>query len=108
MIYPWQTAQWDYIKSRIATKTLPHGLLFAGPKGVGKYDFALSIASSILCENRKENSVACGACNACTLFKAATHPDLCIVQPEEQGKSIKIEQIRHIIEFLNKTTHRHN
>ena len=48
----------------IASGRLPNALLFAGPEGVGKRQFALEVARSLVCSNRSEHE-ACGECTAC-------------------------------------------
>jgi DNA polymerase-3 subunit delta' len=57
---------------------LPHGLLFAGPSGVGKQTTAGVLARLALCENPRD-AEPCNACQACTLVSAGTHPDLHVV-----------------------------
>ena len=57
---------------------LPHGLIFAGPVGVGKATTARSLAALFLCERPKQ-SHACGACGSCVLMEAGTHPDFHVV-----------------------------
>lgn len=53
---------------------LPHGLVFAGPEGVGKGTTAAALAMLFLCE-RPGDAEACGQCDSCRLFPAGTHPD---------------------------------
>src|SRR5687768_15036345 len=43
---------------------VPNALLFAGPEGVGKRQFAIELARSLVCSN-PEAHVACGSCSAC-------------------------------------------
>jgi DNA polymerase-3 subunit delta' len=105
---------------------LPHALLFHGRPGIGKLHLAQILAQSLLCENRAEEGLACGACPACTWFASGNHPDFRLVQPEallpaqedaeaaefvEEGKKkasrqIKIDQIRGLGDFLNVGSHR--
>ena len=104
MIYPWQKKQWQKVRSSYLQGRLPHALLLAGNRGLGKVDFAKKLAEFILCENKKE--VACGDCRSCHLFCASSHPDFFILTPEEKSKTIKINQIRDLIDDLNQTSHR--
>ncbi len=82
---------------------MPHALLFQGNRGYGTVELALNIATTMLCQNPKRNS-ACGECKTCQLMKAASHPDLKILQPEESGGQLKVDQIRSVIEFAAKTS----
>lgn len=59
-----------------------HALLLHGPSGIGKLDFALDLAESMLCEKPGPGLVPCGQCAGCSLLAARTHPDLQIVRPE--------------------------
>jgi DNA polymerase-3 subunit delta' len=49
----------------IANGRLPNSLLFSGPAGVGKRQFALETARTILCRE-KNGDQACGVCSLCT------------------------------------------
>src|SRR6266542_6396653 len=57
-----------------AQQRLPHALLFAGPKGVGKGTTAAALGALFLCENPK-GVTPCGKCESCRVFKAGNHPD---------------------------------
>jgi len=63
--------------------TMPHALLVHGLSGIGKRQFALSMAQALLCETRAPNSpdFACGACDACHWVASGNHPDLMRVRP---------------------------
>lgn len=64
------------LRAAFAAGRLPHGLLFAGPEGVGKGTTALALAQLFLCRSPRPDPVdACGTCTSCTLFAAGTHPD---------------------------------
>lgn len=70
---------------------LHHGLLFAGPEGVGRQTTARALAATLLCHqpagqggagptdgspSAGEGLRPCGACQACRLVAAGSHPDL--------------------------------
>lgn len=60
-------------------------LLLHGAPGVGQFELAVAAAQSWLCEaalHQRPGAAACGACPACRLVQAQTHPDLRVVLPE--------------------------
>src|SRR5512135_3501785 len=61
---------------------IPHALLLAGVRGLGKNDFSLWLAQRLLCRNVTPTGSACGTCQSCMLFSAGTHPDLHVIQTE--------------------------
>lgn len=102
-IYPWQTKQWQLLIARWREQKPPHALFFAGPKGLGKLDFAKSLAARLLCRTPITTAQACGECHSCQWFRADAHPDFFQVQPEADSQTIKVEQIRELLESLQQT-----
>lgn len=76
-----QTAAVQTLRSAFSADRLPHGLIFTGPVGVGKFTTALVLASAFLCENRTGDS-PCGRCPSCQAMETASHPDLHVVTRE--------------------------
>jgi len=54
----------DAVRRYISNRRVPNSMLFAGPDGVGKKQFALELARSIVCIEAA-NGEACGKCVAC-------------------------------------------
>lgn len=100
-LYPWQQKQWLQVSKYYINGTMPHGLLITGAAGVGKTVFAQAVAELLLCE--KNDNFACGQCRSCHWLQAQTHPDLFLISPEEDSKSIKVEQVRQLTTQLNQT-----
>ena len=96
---PWHEQNWKRLLSAKASGRLPHALLLTGAQGLGKHNFAVRLAASLLCKSPDENGKPCGGCQSCHLFKAGTHPDFTRIEPEEPGKAIRIDTIR---EFTGK------
>lgn len=69
----------------IRSGRLPQALLFEGPQGVGKQRLALWLAQALLCEHPGEDG-GCGACHACRLATALSHPDVHWFVPLEAPK----------------------
>ncbi len=104
---PWQQHLWQRVMEQVETNRLPHALLFSGPEGVGKLQFATQLAEVLMCESpAKQTSghVACGQCKQCKLIAADTHPDLKLIQPEEGGSVIKVDQVRLLDEFFSQSS----
>ncbi|MGD8483877.1 MAG: DNA polymerase III subunit delta' [Thioalkalispiraceae bacterium] len=99
-LFPWQQDNWHNLLNRANQGRLPHALLVTGLQGIGKCQFALALAEALLCSQPKSDGHACGQCEACALIQAESHPDLHLVEPEEPGKAIKIDQIRGLIQQL--------
>ncbi len=98
-MYPWLQQPLDELTSRHEAQRLAHALLVTGQAGVGKLALAQSLATRLLCHT----GLGCGECKGCLLLKAGSHPDLRLVQIEEDATQIKIEQIRDLIDWVNQT-----
>lgn len=99
--------------SSIESGRLPHTFLFVGPNGVGRKTTALAIAQALLCERSPK---ACGTCGSCirisTLAGQKTEKNsptggtgtesLLLIEPEKN--QVKIDQARHVVEFLSLRT----
>ncbi|MFT3931360.1 MAG: DNA polymerase III subunit delta' [Spongiibacteraceae bacterium] len=99
---PWQQAQWQRIQQQVDAERLPHALLLAGPKDVGKRTFARALTAQLLCA-APQYGAACGACKSCQLLMAQAHPDAYWLAPEEAGKAVKIDQVRDLVERMAQT-----
>ncbi len=65
------------LERALAADRLPHGLLFHGPKGTGKFAAAISLSKVLLCEKKR----GCGVCAGCRKTMSLSHPDLLITLP---------------------------
>ena len=94
---PWQQRIHDQVLDNLRAGRLGHGLLFAGPAGIGKRQVALSLARQLLSQGD-----ATYAARAGQLIDAGTHPDLHLVSfiPNKSGDKLRteivIEQIRQL------------
>jgi len=84
------------LRSALSRGRLAHAYIFGGPEGSVKVEAARELARAVLCES-PENGDACGACQACRLVCADSHPDLEIVRPEKGKVSYPVRQIREEI-----------
>lgn len=112
MIYPWQQSQWQQVTQLVKADRLPHALLLTGNQGLGKSDFAMALASSVLCQHPRDDLQACGKCRSCNLLAAGTYPDLYQITPSAPAgstsknpvMSIKIDDIRDLCNSLSQTS----
>ncbi|MFN3233935.1 MAG: DNA polymerase III subunit delta' [Gammaproteobacteria bacterium] len=102
-LLPWQISQWQHVLNLFQQKRLPHALLLAGASGVGKKQFAENISAILCCEAPTDQP--CGQCHGCRLFQTNNHPDVLCVDVEEKSRAIKIDQVRELGEFIQKTPH---
>jgi DNA polymerase-3 subunit delta' len=90
--YPWHQSQWSLMQQYRKTGRIPHALLLHGLAETGKRQFAFALAAALLCESNQAH--ACGQCHNCNLVVAGTHPDLVMLEPEDNGKAIKVDAVR--------------
>ncbi len=101
---PWQQTAWAQVLQQFQSNTMAHAYLVSGAAGIGKSLFAEAVARAILCASPSPQG-ACGKCNSCLLGDSGSLPDLLLVAPEEGGRDIKIAQIRHVTDFIAKSSH---
>jgi DNA polymerase-3 subunit delta' len=110
--YPWLSPLWSRLLAM--RQRLPHAVLLAGPRGVGKRELAQAWAQSLLCERPQPDGEACGVCEGCHWFGAGTHPDfmhLTLIEKEKDGEvkqatEISVEQARQAVDFVQLSTYR--
>ncbi len=93
----------DTLRRAFLADRLPHGLIFAGPTGVGKGTTALALAGLFLCE-KPNGDRACEKCESCRAMAGGAHPDYHVIVKEliryhdktgkSKGSSLSIHVIR--------------
>ena len=101
--YPWQKSDWSKLIYQTTKERLDHAYLVYGPVGIGKFDFVLKFSKFLLCVS-PSNYDACNKCSNCKLHDSA-HPNIKVLMPESNSLEIKIDQVRDLTDFLNKTGH---
>src|SRR3954447_16080094 len=92
-----QDAAIEWIRQAYLADRLPHGMIFAGPVGVGKATTARALGQLFLCEKPKADATPCGKCDSCRVFEAGNHPDYHVITKgliryhDKTGKSKGIE-----------------
>ncbi len=127
---PWLEADFEHLLAQRG-----HAWLVTGTADLGQFELAMAMATSVLCEkpiandaSRARLNKACGQCDSCLMVRAKSHPDLSLLIPEtlsielgwplsekaqkeidekrKPSKQIKIEAIRDLVEFGQRTSAR--
>lgn len=89
-----QTDMVKILREELLDDRINHAYLFYGKEGIGKKSLALEFARALLCDEIKDDS--CDYCNSCLKIDHGNHPDLRLIETEEDAKSLKIDQMRKL------------
>lgn len=84
----------NLLLDHVARGEARHAYLFTGPRGIGRRTLALRLAQALNCLQPPGPGELCRTCRTCTQIERETHPDLSIVQAEQEGGTLKVDQIR--------------
>ena len=101
---PWLHEAQRRMRDAAAARRLPQSLLLLSAPGLGAEQLANWITALALCESQAARP--CGACAACALLRADSHPDSHVVRLEEDAQQIKVDQIRALIDSLSLSSYR--
>lgn len=96
---PWHEPLWAALA---AQPQFAHAYLFCGAAGAGKRHFAAAFAGWLMCDQPGPQG-PCQQCRSCLLRQAGSHPDLLLIEPEEEGKAIRVDAIRQLVGFISQT-----
>jgi DNA polymerase III subunit delta' len=118
-VYPWQSAILEKLSSH--RTRVPHALLLHGNSGIGKFDFALQLAKTLLCLAPSPEGEPCQQCTSCGWYEQHNHPDFRLLTPEQDAEEdaeslstlkkttkksqISIVQVRELSNFLSLSSH---
>lgn len=80
---PWQRRVYEQAAASIDAGRLGHGLLFCGPRQLGKRLVAEHLAQRLLCQARTAAGEPCGRCRGCALYLARAQADPVEQRPDE-------------------------
>lgn len=82
----------EQFRRALARGRLATSFLFAGPSGIGKRRFAVSLAQTLLCPRRPEAALdPCHKCPACLQVRANSHPDFELVAKPPEKSALPVE-----------------
>lgn len=102
-ILPWIGDAMATLATAHQAGRLPHALLIHEAPGSGGDWLAQWAARLVLCQSKI--GAPCGACPSCHRVASAQHPDLLLLQPIEDSRQIRIEQVRELSQELALTAH---
>jgi DNA polymerase-3 subunit delta' len=91
----------EMLQQHVAQQTLRHAYLVTGPSGVGRRTLALRLAQAINCPTPAAAGVPCTTCRICKQIEAGQNADLMLVHAENEGGTLKVEQVREVQKFLS-------
>lgn len=86
----------NLLRTHVAQGRLRHAYLFTGPPGVGRRTLALRLAQAINCLQPQAPGEPCLACSSCQQLGRLQHPDLAVVEAENVGGTLKVDQVREL------------
>tara|TARA_B100000579_G_scaffold187499_1_gene152902 strand:+ start:1097 stop:2023 length:927 start_codon:yes stop_codon:yes gene_type:complete len=103
----------DDFSNLYKSKKLPNKILISGKKGIGKTTFSYHLINFILSSNEEftydYNEKEINLLNkSYKLIHNRTHPNFFRISINEEKKFIEINQIREMINFINKSTFKNN
>jgi DNA polymerase III subunit delta' len=91
----------DLLAGHVAQGRERHAYLFTGPQGVGRRTLALRLAQALNCLNPPTPGQPCLICSACKRIGQLQHPDLVVVEAEQEGGTLKVDQVRELQHTLS-------
>ena len=96
----------SYLTNSFLKNSLHHAYIFSGDKGIGKATFAYAFSRKLLANDKTKDFDVFNNDKVNKLIEANSHPDLLVIEPEENNKKsfISIEQIRKCSQFFSQTS----
>lgn len=86
----------DLLKEHVASGNPRHAYLLTGPQGVGRRTIAMRLAQALNCPQPEGPGEPCTQCQTCKQIERMQHADLSVVQAEEIGGVLKVDQVRDL------------
>ena len=90
----------ELLQGHLVNERSRHAYLITGPKGVGRRTLALRMTQGLNCPQPISPGNPCRQCRTCQRIERMQHPDLNVVQAEEVGGTLKVDQIRELLRGL--------
>jgi DNA polymerase III subunit delta' len=100
---PWLRTQKAQLAAAFSRDRLTHALLIHEAPGAGGNVLAMWTAQLVLCGAAQEEP--CEKCGPCRRVASMQHPDLVRLEPIEDSRQIRIDQVRELSAELSLTSH---
>jgi len=100
---PWLRGLQQALEESISRDRLAHAVLIQVSPGLGGGWLARWLAARLYC-GAATVPLPCGECLNCRRVASGEQPDLTLVQPIEESKEIRIDQVRELTTQLALTT----
>jgi len=91
----------DLLSQHVAQGKVRHAYLLTGPQGVGRRTLALRLAQALNCPQPTAPGQPCLKCSTCQRIQKMAYTDLSVVQAEQAGGTLKVEQVRELQHALS-------
>ncbi len=86
----------NLLREHVARGEVRHAYLVTGPRGVGRRTLALRLAQALNCTQPPAPGEPRLECRICSQIERMQHPDLSVVQAEQEGGTLKVDQVREL------------
>ncbi len=86
----------DMLRQHIIQGNVRHAYLITGPQGIGRRTLALALAQALNCPQPLSPGEPCQTCHTCRRIQEMVFPDLSVVQAEQIGGVLKVDQVREL------------
>lgn len=83
----------ETVKNFIKEGRIPHAILIVGDNAAKAKQLADFLAQAIVCG---KSEAPCGMCDNCRAAESNNHPDITVTAPEDNKKSIAVDQVREL------------
>ena len=83
----------ETVKNFVKEQRIPHAILIVGESDAQKQGLSNFLATAIVCGKAE---APCGVCDNCYAAESKNHPDITVIAPEDNKKSIAVDQVREL------------
>ena len=86
----------ELLQAHMGQNEVRHAYLFCGAPGIGRRTLALRFVQALNCPSPPQPGVPCRSCLTCRQIEDMHYSDLLVVQADQEGGTLKVDQIREL------------